>query len=164
MVGIVGADDGEGTPVPIPNTEVKLTGVDDTRLEAARDNRKVPTQINSSCRRMGSFFAAVSVRRPAVHGRTRRFTAGQTVHGRAETAALPRRPFCCAPAAGSGTQLCFAGWCFGRQCFAGQCPVRQSGGAGFYMKPGCCCRAVGQRLFAFVLDLLEQREIVENRR
>ena len=44
MVGIVGADDGEGTPVPIPNTEVKLTGVDDTRLEAARDNRKVPTQ------------------------------------------------------------------------------------------------------------------------
>ena len=32
---IVGADDGEGTPVPIPNTAVKLTRADDTWLEAA---------------------------------------------------------------------------------------------------------------------------------
>ena len=31
-----GADDGEGTPVPIPNTAVKLTRADDTWLEAAR--------------------------------------------------------------------------------------------------------------------------------
>ena len=36
---IVGVEDGEGTPVPIPNTAVKLTRVDDTWLEAARDNR-----------------------------------------------------------------------------------------------------------------------------
>ena len=36
---IVGADDGEGTPVPIPNTAVKLTRADDTWLEAARNNR-----------------------------------------------------------------------------------------------------------------------------
>ena len=36
---IVGVDDGEGTPVPIPNTAVKLTRVDDTWLEAARENR-----------------------------------------------------------------------------------------------------------------------------
>ena len=35
----VGADGGEGTPVPIPNTAVKLTCADDTWLEAARDNR-----------------------------------------------------------------------------------------------------------------------------
>ena len=41
---IVGVDDGEGTPVPIPNTAVKLTGADDTWLEAAWDNRKTPTQ------------------------------------------------------------------------------------------------------------------------
>ena len=38
-VRIVGADDGEGTPVPIPNTAVKLTRADDTWLEAARDNK-----------------------------------------------------------------------------------------------------------------------------
>ena len=36
---IVGADDGEGTPVPIPNTAVKLTGADNTWLEAARDDK-----------------------------------------------------------------------------------------------------------------------------
>ena len=49
----VGVDDGEGPPVPIPNTEVKLTGAEDTWLEAARDNRKMPTQIflNSSAGR-----------------------------------------------------------------------------------------------------------------
>ena len=38
-VRIVGADDGEGTPVPIPNTAVKLTRADNTWLEAARDDR-----------------------------------------------------------------------------------------------------------------------------
>ena len=32
---IVSADDGEGTPVPIPNTAVKLTRADNTWLEAA---------------------------------------------------------------------------------------------------------------------------------
>ena len=36
---IVGVDYGEGTPVPIPNTAVKLTGADNTWLEAARDDR-----------------------------------------------------------------------------------------------------------------------------
>ena len=36
---VVGVDGGEGTPVPIPNTAVKLTGADDTWLEAARENR-----------------------------------------------------------------------------------------------------------------------------
>ena len=35
-IRIVGADDGEGTPVPIPNTAVKLTRADNTWLEAAR--------------------------------------------------------------------------------------------------------------------------------
>ena len=42
---IVGVDDGEGPPVPIPNTEVKLTGADDTWLATAWNNRKTPTQI-----------------------------------------------------------------------------------------------------------------------
>ena len=40
---LVGVDDDEGPPVPIPNTEVKLIGADDTWLVTARDNRKMPT-------------------------------------------------------------------------------------------------------------------------
>ena len=39
----VGVNDGEGPPVPIPNTEVKLTRAEDTWLETARENRSMPT-------------------------------------------------------------------------------------------------------------------------
>ena len=35
----VGVDCGEGPPVPIPNTEVKLTCAEDTWREAARENK-----------------------------------------------------------------------------------------------------------------------------
>ena len=42
---IVGADWYEGPPVPIPNTEVKLIGAEDTWLEAARENRLMPAQF-----------------------------------------------------------------------------------------------------------------------
>ena len=35
----VGVYNGEGPPVPIPNTEVKLICADDTWLETARENR-----------------------------------------------------------------------------------------------------------------------------
>ena len=35
----VGVDCGEGPPVPIPNTEVKLTRAEDTCLETNRENR-----------------------------------------------------------------------------------------------------------------------------
>ena len=52
---IVGVDDGEGPPVPIPNTEVKLTRADDTWLEAARDNRKMPT-LKAATQYGGCFF------------------------------------------------------------------------------------------------------------
>ena len=50
---IVGVDDGEGPPVPIPNTEVKLISAEDTWLVTARDNRMTPTLIflNSSAGR-----------------------------------------------------------------------------------------------------------------
>ena len=41
---IVGVDSGEGTPVPIPNTEVKLTCADNTWLATAREDKKMPTQ------------------------------------------------------------------------------------------------------------------------
>ena len=40
---IVGVSNGEGPPVPIPNTEVKLTSADNTWLEAAREDRSMPT-------------------------------------------------------------------------------------------------------------------------
>ena len=35
----VGVDCGEGPPVPIPNTEVKLTRAENTCLETNRENR-----------------------------------------------------------------------------------------------------------------------------
>ena len=41
---IVGVDDAEGPPVPIPNTEVKLSGAENTWLVTARKNREMPTQ------------------------------------------------------------------------------------------------------------------------
>ena len=39
----VGVDDAEGPPVPIPNTEVKLSGAEDTWLVTAWKNREMPT-------------------------------------------------------------------------------------------------------------------------
>ena len=36
---MVGDDDGEVPPVPIPNTAVKLTRAQDSSLETARENR-----------------------------------------------------------------------------------------------------------------------------
>ena len=42
---LVGAYGNEVTPVPIPNTEVKLIHVDDTWLVTARETKSVPTLI-----------------------------------------------------------------------------------------------------------------------
>ena len=42
---LVGVDDAEGPPVPIPNTEVKLCGAENTRREAVREDRARPTQM-----------------------------------------------------------------------------------------------------------------------
>ncbi len=42
---IVGVDNGEGPPVPIPNTEVKLTSAEDTCLETDWENRSMPTLL-----------------------------------------------------------------------------------------------------------------------
>ena len=41
----VGVDDAEGPPVSIPNTEVKLSGAENTWLATARENREMPTLI-----------------------------------------------------------------------------------------------------------------------
>ena len=53
---IVGVDCREGPPVPIPNTEVKLAGAEDTWLETARKNRFSPTQKTTCASRW--FFCA----------------------------------------------------------------------------------------------------------
>ena len=39
IIKIVGVVNGEGPPVPIPNTEVKLTRADNTWLATAREDR-----------------------------------------------------------------------------------------------------------------------------
>ena len=43
-----GANGGEVPPVPIPNTEVKLTSVENTWLETAWEDRAVPVQIQKA--------------------------------------------------------------------------------------------------------------------
>ena len=47
---IVGVFNGEGPPVPIPNTEVKLTSADNTCLETDREDRSMPTQKAATIR------------------------------------------------------------------------------------------------------------------
>ena len=41
---IVGVFNGEGPPVPIPNTEVKLTSAENTCLATDWEDRSMPTQ------------------------------------------------------------------------------------------------------------------------
>ena len=48
MPQIVGVFNGEGPPVPIPNTEVKLTGAENTRLATDWENRSTPTSQPSA--------------------------------------------------------------------------------------------------------------------
>jgi hypothetical protein len=45
QVNIVGVDNDEGPPVPIPNTEVKLISAYDTWLVTARENWSMPTLL-----------------------------------------------------------------------------------------------------------------------
>ena len=52
----VGITDAKGTPVPIPNTEVKLCSAENTKLETAWEDRSMPTQ------RCESILEKVSVR------------------------------------------------------------------------------------------------------
>ena len=43
MKYIVGVYDGEGPPVPIPNTAVKLTGAENTCMATCREHKSTPT-------------------------------------------------------------------------------------------------------------------------
>ena len=40
---LIGVDDAEGPPVPIPNTEVKLCGAENSAMATWCENRKMPT-------------------------------------------------------------------------------------------------------------------------
>ena len=56
----VGVDDAEGPPVPIPNTEVKLSGAENTWLVTAWENREMPT--HKSVHPTGwAFFYALNI-------------------------------------------------------------------------------------------------------
>ena len=44
VLNTVGVFNGEGPPVPIPNTEVKLTSAENTCLATDREDRSMPTQ------------------------------------------------------------------------------------------------------------------------
>ena len=52
----VSVDDAEGPPVPIPNTEVKLSGAENTWLATARENREMPTLRKCPPSRVGVFL------------------------------------------------------------------------------------------------------------
>ena len=53
----VGVFSDEGPPVPIPNTEVKLISADNTWLEAAREDKAMPTQAQVSYDTWAVLFA-----------------------------------------------------------------------------------------------------------
>ena len=58
----VGVDDAEGTPVPIPNTVVKLSGAENTWLATAWEDRGMPTFFIESILRFSIwilFFAFI---------------------------------------------------------------------------------------------------------
>ena len=57
---IVGVFNGEGPPVPIPNTEVKLISGDDTWLATARENSTALTQRSSCENAVASIFYSVA--------------------------------------------------------------------------------------------------------
>ena len=43
----IGVDDAEGPPVPIPNTEVKLCGAENSALATGCENREMPILVAS---------------------------------------------------------------------------------------------------------------------
>ena len=57
----VGVFNVEGTPVPIPNTEVKLYSGDNTRLETAREYNTMPTQYADLAQMVERDLAKVEV-------------------------------------------------------------------------------------------------------
>ena len=74
---IVGVFNGEGPPVPIPNTEVKLTSADNTCLETDREDRSMPTQRIRLC----ESFAYASLAQQVEHAAVNRRVVGSNPTG-----------------------------------------------------------------------------------
>ena len=51
-----GGNSGEDTPVPISNTEVKLSSADDTWWETARESRTLPVSLKSKLQMQLAFL------------------------------------------------------------------------------------------------------------
>ena len=84
----VGVFNGEGPPVPIPNTEVKLTSADNTCLETDREDRSMPTSKGLAQVRP---FAYASLAQQVEHAAVNRRVVGSNPTGGATTTVLPSR-------------------------------------------------------------------------
>ena len=79
MINRVGVDDDEGPPVPIPNTEVKLSGAEDTWLVTAWENREMPTQTRGL--REGAVLLYSSLAQSVEHAAVNRRVVGSSPTG-----------------------------------------------------------------------------------
>ena len=57
---LVGVFSDEGPPVPIPNTVVKLISADNTWLEAAREDKAMPTQYHLRKTKVVKYFECLN--------------------------------------------------------------------------------------------------------
>ena len=60
-----GDNSGEDTPVPISNTEVKLSSADDTWWEAAWESRSLPVLLKKELHKVRLLFLAQRTKRTA---------------------------------------------------------------------------------------------------
>ncbi len=58
----VGVNDDEGPPVPIPNTEVKLVGGENTCLATDREDSTMPTQKTATATAAAVFLLSESMK------------------------------------------------------------------------------------------------------
>ena len=72
----VGAFCGEGPPVPIPNTVVKLVRADNTLRATAREDRSAPTLLDSSTAEHPAVNRRVAGSKPARGARIRSHPKG----------------------------------------------------------------------------------------
>ena len=84
----VGVFNGEGPPVPIPNTEVKLTSADNTCLETDWKDRSTPTQ---RVWRKSSPLNFASLAQQVEHAAVNRRVVGSNPTGGATETVLPSR-------------------------------------------------------------------------
>ena len=81
---IFGDNDAEVTPVPIPNTEVKLCSADGTWREAARESRSLPELMQR--RVYHAFVKYSSIAQSVEHAAVNRVVVGSSPTGGAKTA------------------------------------------------------------------------------